>query len=174
MKKILAKGFLVVALSVVLLGGALSAGSSALSEGDSCGGKGQESEFAENSLLGLPPWYKYLEGEGVMQKVPDGSGGLEEVVVCQPQIKTESGEEAIPTQSILLIIAAVLEILTRVAGLAAFISLVYGGFMYLTSNGNSENVSKAGSTLLNAAIGLAIAISATAIINFFAGRLGQP
>jgi biopolymer transport protein ExbB/TolQ len=57
--------------------------------------------------------------------------------------------------------------------LAAFFYLIYGGFMYLTSSGNAESVKKAGSTLLNAAIGLAIAISATTLVNFFASRLTQ-
>jgi hypothetical protein len=122
-------------------------------------------EVPDNSLLGIPTWYKYLDGVEVAQN--DGS------VVCQPTIKLKTGDNKLPKQDILLIVAAVLEILIRIAGIAAFIYLLYGGFMYLTSSGNSESVKNAGSTLLNAAIGLAIAISATTIINFFANRLSS-
>ena len=104
--------------------------------------------------------------------MPLKAGGYEEKVVCQPTLKTID-DEKIPINNILLIVAAITEILIRIAGLAAFIYLIYGGFMYLTSGGNSENISKAGTTLLNAAIGLGIAISATAFISFFAGRLAQ-
>ena len=63
--------------------------------------------------------------------------------------------------------------LIAVAGLAALAYLVYGGFMYLTSNGNAEQVKNAGSTLLNAIIGLAIAISATTLVNYIANQLSS-
>jgi hypothetical protein len=112
------------------------------------------------TLLGIPPWYKYLQGEEVEQK--DGT-------VCQPKLTAPSGE--LPKKDLLLVAAAVLEMLIRVAGLAAFAFLIYGGFMYLTSSGNSESTKKAGSTILNAAIGLAISISATTLVNFFANKL---
>lgn len=127
-------------------------------------------EMRNNTLLGIPVWYKYLEGEQVEQKVPTKTG-FDTVTVCHPTIETKG--ENLPINDILLIIAAIMEMLTRIAGLAAFVFLIYGGFMYLTSSGNSENVGKAGTTLLNAAIGLGIAISATAFINFFAGRLAK-
>lgn len=125
------------------------------------------------SLFGIPPWFKYLPGEYVTQVVPDGSGGVDEKEVCQPVIKKDSSENAIPKKAILLIVAAVLQMLIAVAGLAALAYLVYGGFMYLTSNGNAEQTKKAGSTLLNAIVGLAIAISATTLVNYFATQLSS-
>lgn len=135
----------------------------ALSVGESC------DDFKNNNLIGVPAWYKYLPGEGVQQITADGNLGD---IVCQPTIKTQE-EEKIPINNILLVVAAVIEILIRLAGLVAFVFLIYGGFMYLTSSGNAESISKAGSTLLNAAIGLGIAVSATAFINFFASRFAQ-
>jgi Type IV secretion system pilin len=159
-----------IAMALVLTGILfVSKSTNALAVGASC------DDFRGNTLLGIPAWYKYLPGEGVQQISRDGTPGD---VVCQPTIKTVTSasgeEEKIPINNILLIVAAIIEILIRVAGLAAFIYLIYGGFMYLTSSGNSEQVGKAGTTLLNAAIGLGIAISATAIINFFAGRFKGP
>jgi len=152
-------------LSILLSFFGLIGSSYALDVGDDC-------DPPDGSLLGIPTWYKYLPGEGIVQISPKNGGGYTETIVCQPTVKTE-GEEALPVNNILLIVAAITEILVRVAGFAAFIFLIYGGFMYLTSSGNAENVSKAGSTLLNAAIGLGIAISATAFINFFANKLVQ-
>lgn len=162
--KLISPTFLVLFMGVFLAGG-FSQTTNAISAGDPC------DDFKNNSLLGIPAWYKYLPGQGVQQIRSDGSLGD---VVCQPTIQTvenAAGEkEKIPINNILLIVAAIIEILIRIAGLAAFIFLIYGGFLYLTSSGNADNVSKAGSTLLNAAIGLGIAVSATAFINFFAGR----
>lgn len=133
-------------------------------------------DLRDNTLLGLPAWYKYLPAERVSivdinNPDPTGAGKT----VCQPVVRAvndaDGNQETLPVTHILLILAAVLEMLVRVAGLAAFIYLIYGGFMYLTSSGNSEMTKKAGATLLNAAIGLAIAISATAIVQFIATRL---
>lgn len=133
-------------------------------------------DFKDKTLLGLPVWYKYLDGEMVTNIDPgnpglDSDGNAVGKEVCQPKITSEDGK--FPKKDIALIAAAVLEMLIRLAGLAAFAYLLYGGFMYLTSSGNSESVKNAGSTLLNAAIGLAIAISAITLINFFANRLSQ-
>lgn len=118
-------------------------------------------DVPQDTILGIPPWYTYLEGEEIQQL--DSSGSPKTETACQPVVRTRT--------DLALIMAAILTILIRVAGIAAFIFLLYGGFMYLTSNGNPENVKNAGTTLLNAAIGLAIAISGTVLVNFFAGRL---
>lgn len=119
----------------------------------------------DNSILGIPTWYKYLDGEEV--EIRDIKDATKIRTICQPVFEPEPGQ-AIPTKDLLLVVAAILDILIRIAGVAAFIFLLYGGFMYLTSSGEAENTKKAGQTLLNAAIGLAIAISATAIVNFVA------
>lgn len=145
-------------IGLVLVMSSISSGTVAAASGVPC-----KIEEKNLSLLGIPTWYKYLDGEEVQQE--DGS------TACQPSIGIKAGDDKLPKKDLLLIGAAILEILIRIAGIAAFIYLLYGGFMYLTSSGNSEAVKNAGSTLLNAAIGLAIAVSATTIINFFANRL---
>ena len=144
------------------------AGNASAAIGDDC-----SDTLNRGSLFGIPPWFKYLPGEVVVQMSPDGSGGLTENEVCQPVIKTDTSENAIPKKAILLIVAAILQMLIAVAALAALGYLIYGGFMYLTSNGNAEQVKKAGSTLLNAIIGLAIAISATTLVNYLATQLSS-
>ncbi|TAK89083.1 hypothetical protein EPO04_03210 [Patescibacteria group bacterium] len=57
-------------------------------------------------------------------------------------------------------------------GAVAVIALIYGGFRYVTSAGNSKNVEDAKSTILYAIIGIVVAILAYAVVNFVVGALG--
>lgn len=43
-----------------------------------------------------------------------------------------------------------------IAGIIAFLYLIYGGFQYLTAAGNAEQAKKGGQTLVNAVLGLVI------------------
>jgi FtsH-binding integral membrane protein len=62
----------------------------------------------------------------------------------------------------------VIEILLRVAGIFAVVFIMYGGFQYLTSQAEPDKVNKAKHTIINALVGLIIAILASVIINFIA------
>lgn len=95
------------------------------------------------AFLGFPTWYEYL----------DHPGG-------QPQIHGLG--------DIWLIVAAIIEILLRVAAIVAVIFIIYGGFSYTTSQGDPEGTGRAKSTLVNALIGLAVAVMAAAIVSFIA------
>ena len=55
------------------------------------------------------------------------------------------------------------------AGIVAVGFIVYGGFMYVLSNGEPSKVKKAKDTLLYAVIGLAVVLFAFAITKFIAG-----
>jgi hypothetical protein len=176
---ILAATITIMAASLFVFSGVVAADLASKKLGDECTDYGKDSSFLDASFLGLPVWYKYLNGEVVAQPKLEGGKFVLDLddpskyeKSCQPVIKNESGED-IPLTSILAIGMAILEILTRLAGLVAFGYLMYGGFMYLTSSGEAEQAKKAGATLLNAAIGLAIAISATTVINFVANRLSK-
>ncbi len=102
-------------------------------------------------VLGFPTWYKYLDGK-------TGANHL-----CSPVIGSIS--------DIWLIVAAVIEILLRVAVLAAIFGIIYGGFSYLTSQGEPDKTAKARMTIINAAGGMIVAIMATAIVSFIAGSV---
>ncbi len=101
-------------------------------------------------FLGFPTWYKYLEGT-------TATNGL-----CAPSVRALS--------DVWLIGAAVIEILLRIAVLVAVIGIVYGGFNYITSQGEPDKTAKARSTIINAAGGMVVAILATAIVSFIAGK----
>lgn len=60
----------------------------------------------------------------------------------------------------------VLRVVFGVAGGVAMIMIVIGGFKYITSLGNAQNVAKAKDTILYAVIGLVVVILAYAIVTF--------
>ncbi len=104
---------------------------------------------ADDFLGLLPPWYKYLPSV-------DGS------VPCAPQINGIG--------DIWLIAAAVLDILLRLASIAAVVFIIWGGVQYITSEGQPEKTAKARSTIINSLIGLVLAVAAAALVTFIAGR----
>ena len=108
-----------------------------------------------NSFLGLPTWYKYLDG----QTIQDGSTGGDR---CQPVLNG--------INDVWKIVAAVIDLLLRLASLIAIGFILYGGFMYITSQGSPDKTKQAQSTIISALVGMVIAITAATIIGFVAGR----
>lgn len=101
------------------------------------------------SFFGFPTWYKYLDGQ-----TTDGS--------CIARLSQLT--------DIWLIVLAVVEMLLRIAAIAAVIYVLYGGVKFITARGNPEKITTARTTVQDALIGLVIAITAIAIVNFVGGR----
>lgn len=57
-------------------------------------------------------------------------------------------------------------------GLISVVMLLYGGFRYIISGGDSKKVTDAKNTILYAIIGLVIAVLAYAIVNFVLTTIG--
>jgi hypothetical protein len=76
-------------------------------------------------------------------------------------------ESADPRQ----IAARVINIFLGLLGVIAVGLIIYGGFIWMTSEGNEEKVSKAKNILKSAVIGLAIILSAWGIVLFIFGSL---
>ena len=104
------------------------------------------------SFFGFPRWDEYLPG------VTDSTSHL-----CSPQISGLS--------DIWLIVAAIIEILLRVAALVAVAFVIYGGFSYITSQGEPDKTTQARMTIINALAGLIIAVLAAVIVGFIAGSI---
>lgn len=98
------------------------------------------------NFFGLPTWYKYLEGADV----------------CEPKLTG--------INDIWLIALAIAELLLRLAMVVAVVYVLIGGFKYITSRGNPDKTSQAKNTITDALAGLIIAIAATAVVSFIAGR----
>lgn len=105
------------------------------------------------SFLGFPKWYKYLDS------LPSAAG----VRGCTPKISQLS--------DVWLIVMAVIDLLLRVAALAAIIFVIYGAVQLMTSQGEPDRVNKGRQSILNALGGLAICIVAITIVSYVAGRL---
>lgn len=113
---------------------------------------------SSTSFFGFPRWYEYLPG---VQTLSDPSNPHSQLS-CTPQLTNFA--------NIWLILAAIIGILLRVAALAAVGFVIYGGISYITSQGDPEPTAKAKGTIVNALVGLAIAVMAAAIVTFVAGR----
>lgn len=103
-------------------------------------------------FLGLPTWYEYLPG------TTDSVTHL-----CTPQING--------LMDIWLIVAAVIDILLRIAALVAVAFVIYGGFSYITSQGEPDKTSQARGTIISALVGLVIAVMAAIIVGFIASSI---
>lgn len=108
----------------------------------------------EQSLLGMPTWYKYLKTD------PPGSPNY-----CAPVL---SG-----INDFWLIGLAAIEILLRIAALVAIFFIIYAGVKYSSSRANPDKVNSAKYTLQDALVGLVIAIASIAVVSFIGGRLTQ-
>lgn len=105
-----------------------------------------------SAVFEITPWYKYLPSES--------SGGR-----CYPTFPTDSGSIDY-AKGITLVIAAIIELLMRVAGLISIIFVFYGTIQYITSQGEPENLKNARSTITNALIGFVVVLLSIAIIQF--------
>lgn len=102
----------------------------------------------ERRLLGLPFWHEYISDENCnIGQITDWP--------------LTAGSVAI----------AFVEILLRIAGMVAVGYIIYGGFRYIVSQGEPDATKAARETILNAVIGLVIAIIATAVVNFIGNML---
>lgn len=105
----------------------------------------------EGNFLSFPTWYHYLPAS------------VSATGTCSPQLNNLS--------DVWLIGAAVLEIMLRIAAIAAVAYIIYGGVTYTLSQGDPDKTKKAKGTIVNGLGGLAVAVSATAAVTFIAGSI---
>ncbi|HET6864209.1 MAG TPA: hypothetical protein VFH37_03370 [Candidatus Saccharimonadales bacterium] len=106
----------------------------------------------QKHFLFLPPWWEYIK-----------SGSTDALGQCAPNFN-------FPTD-IWLVGLAVLDMLLRLAGFVAVISIIIAGFQYQFTMGNPEKAAAARRRLYNSLIGLAIALIATAVVTFIGNEL---
>ena len=79
---------------------------------------------------------------------------------CKPTDNTGN------SRSVETIIKDIVDILSIVVGAAAVIMVIIGGFRYVLSNGDSNNVQAAKNTILYALVGLVVVALAQVMVNF--------
>lgn len=107
----------------------------------------------DGKILTLKPWY-----DGLMN--PDCS-------IRTPGSSTESMAG--------FVWKIVLNIVDDLFQVVAYITtgfIMYGGFLMLTSSGSPDKTSKAIKTIINAVIGLVVALASIAIVNMVSSRIG--
>jgi hypothetical protein len=125
-----------------------------------------------SSFLGLESWFAYFPNGwfGVQTTV----NGVTTTYKCDlNQTLYNSLLPANGQSGILLIGLAVLDDLLRVATLVAVGYVIYGGFLYMTSQGSPDGTKRAQGTIINALVGLVIAILAASIVSFIGNKLGS-
>ncbi len=115
-------------------------------------------EKSERFLGIIPKWYKYLPAENENGK-------------CRVAIKLIENK-TLNLQQLLPIGLSLIEMLLAVAGVVAVTFVIYGGFQYVTSQGEPENTKAALRTIINAFVGTTIAILASVVVAFIGNRLG--
>lgn len=111
---------------------------------------GSEHCYSAN-LLGIPQWYQY---------VPLSTD-------CNINTGAISQKNIIP----ILIAMGIFDIILYLTGMIAAFIIMYGGFRYLISAGEPQKISAAKTTIINAIVGLVIALVASQIVGFIAGKL---
>lgn len=100
----------------------------------------------------IPTWYEYLPGK------PSTTGECE--------VDTSGGGI-----TVVLILMGVFDIILFLGGVLAVIMVIYGGFKLVTSTGEPQKIAAGRTTIINALVGLGIAIIASQIVGFIAGKL---
>ncbi len=69
------------------------------------------------------------------------------------------------------VVQSAVNVLLWVVGILAVVMIIWSGFRYIWSNGDSSKITNAKNTLIYSIVGLVVAIMAYAIVNFVYNRL---
>jgi hypothetical protein len=132
-------------------------------------------ELTKNGPLGIPTWYKYLDGEEAKAKLGD-----KEVTVCKPKLYSVDSEDinsnpnsagTTLSKNASAIGFAFVEILMRFLIYISIIWAIWGGYEMIVSGGNSQGFKNGIGRIKNALIGLVLGILSTSIVSFVASKL---
>lgn len=125
-----------------------------------------------HTFFGLIPWYQYL-GDSFHSSVKLENTKQPCTVKCFNILVQDAENDCGYTHSdVPLVLLAIIDDLLRIAGIVAFIFLIYGGLQYVASQGNPDGMSKAQQTIAGALIGVAIATIAVVLISYIGNKLG--
>lgn len=108
------------------------------------------------SIFGLKTWFAYFPS-----------------TAFNPDCSIKSFDALGGQSGFLLIALAILDDLIRVAALVAVGYVIAGGFQYITSQGSPDMTKKAQQTIINALIGVALAVIAASVVAFLGNKLGS-
>jgi hypothetical protein len=103
-------------------------------------------------FFGFPHWWKYLNGE------------LDPLGKCAPAFSFPN--------DILSVGLAIIDILLRLAGIAAVISIIIAGIGYITAAGSADKITASRKRIVNSLLGLAVVLVAAATVSFIGNSIG--
>lgn len=83
------------------------------------------------------------------------------------------GDTSVGTQRIQDIVTFIINIFSVIVGIVAVIMIIWGGFKYITSGGDSGNITSAKNTIIYAIIGLIIVALAQFLVKFVLDKVIQ-
>jgi hypothetical protein len=105
-----------------------------------------------NSFFGFPHWWKYLN----VEKDPLGK--------CAPVF--------VFPHDIWAVALAIIDILLRLAGIAAVISIIIAGIGYITAAGSADKITASRKRIVNSLLGLGVVLVAATIVSFIGNSIG--
>lgn len=117
-----------------------------------------------NKFLGLKPWYAYLPDDSF-----ESNCTIKKEVRLLPGPKDETGGQnpgVMPQVAL-----AITDSLLRIAALVAVVFVIVGGVKYITSQGEPAQTKLALSSIINALIGLAVALVAALVVGYIGNAL---
>ena len=119
------------------------------------------SAACSGSVFGFVPWYQHLTyGTGSncqMKAISDEKGNTSTTVKL--------------TSFIWTVALNIVQILLTAAAYVTLFFIIKGGFNYITSQGDAGKMTSAKQNIMNAIIGLVIALLASSIVNAIAGAI---
>ena len=107
---------------------------------------------------------------------PAGAQDIEKNLQCGANLKFSMADGSCEvdnngnTERIDQIVSQVINLLSLAVGVVAVIMIIVGGFKYITSGGDSGNVTGAKNTILYAVVGLIVVALAQVIVRFVVDR----
>lgn len=136
------------------------------------------SKVCKKDFFGLVPWYAYMPqsnfnydyfGYAADPNNQPNPCSIKCFNVFNQTVANDCGQTKSDIPGVLL---AIVDDLLRIAGIVAVAYVIAAGFQYVRSEGKPDDTAKAQSMLVNALLGLAIAIISVAFVSFVGNKLG--
>ncbi|MBX4197635.1 hypothetical protein KW801_03730 [Candidatus Saccharibacteria bacterium] len=103
------------------------------------------------SFFGFPHWWKYLSGQ------------VDPIGKCSPAFSFPSDTWAVGL--------AIIDMLLRLAGIVAVVSIIIAGIGYITAAGSADKITSSRKRIVNSLLGLAVVLAASAVVSFIGNSL---
>lgn len=114
------------------------------------------------NFFDFPTWYHYLDLAQKMEVNPATNHC--EIITYGPN--------RFGVGDLSLIALALVDIAFRIAALAAVTYIIWGGIQFVIAQGEVDRTKKARQTIINALIGLVIALISVGLVTFIGARIG--